>query len=71
MRLVVDLNKCQGYAQCVPLAPEVLKMVGEETRDVFGLGQGERIAGFIYIGTSAEAPLERVRPNLDGLISRP
>ena len=23
MRLVVDLNKCQGYAQCVPLAPEV------------------------------------------------
>lgn len=30
MRLVVDLNRCQGYAQCVPLAPEVLKMVGEE-----------------------------------------
>ena len=30
MRVVVDLNKCQGYAQCVPLAPEVLKMVGEE-----------------------------------------
>ncbi len=31
MRLVVDLNKCQGYAQCVPLAPEVLQLVGEET----------------------------------------
>ena len=31
MRLVVDLNKCQGYAQCVPLAPEVFKLVGEET----------------------------------------
>ncbi len=30
MRLVVDLNKCQGYAQCVPLAPEVLRMAGEE-----------------------------------------
>ena len=30
MRLVVDLNKCQGYAQCVPLAPEVLKLLGEE-----------------------------------------
>ena len=30
MRLVVDLNKCQGYAQCVPLAPEVLKLIGEE-----------------------------------------
>ena len=21
MRLVVDLSRCQGYAQCVPLAP--------------------------------------------------
>lgn len=30
MRLVVDLNKCQGYAQCVPLAPEVLQLLGEE-----------------------------------------
>ena len=30
MRLVVDLNKCQGYAQCVPLAPDVLKLIGEE-----------------------------------------
>jgi ferredoxin len=30
MRLVVDLNNCQGYAQCVPLAPEVLRLVGEE-----------------------------------------
>jgi ferredoxin len=30
MRLVVDLNKCQGYAQCVPLAPDVLALVGEE-----------------------------------------
>jgi ferredoxin len=30
MRLVVDLNKCLGYAQCVPLAPEVLRLVGEE-----------------------------------------
>ena len=30
MRLVVDLNKCQGYAQCVPLAPDVLKLHGEE-----------------------------------------
>jgi ferredoxin len=30
MRIVVDLNRCQGYAQCVPLAPDVLKLVGEE-----------------------------------------
>lgn len=30
MRLVVDLNKCQGYAQCVPLAADVFQLVGEE-----------------------------------------
>ena len=30
MRIVVDLNRCLGYAQCVPLAPDVLKLVGEE-----------------------------------------
>jgi ferredoxin len=30
MRIVVDLNKCLGYAQCVPLAPDVLKLNGEE-----------------------------------------
>jgi ferredoxin len=30
MRIVVDLNRCQGYAQCVPLAPDVLRLNGEE-----------------------------------------
>ncbi len=31
MRLVVDLNRCQGYAQCAFLAPEVFTMHGEES----------------------------------------
>jgi ferredoxin len=30
MRIVVDLNRCLGYAQCVPLAPDVLQLSGEE-----------------------------------------
>jgi len=30
VRIVVDLNRCLGYAQCVPLAPEVLQLNGEE-----------------------------------------
>ncbi|KAK1180955.1 ferredoxin [Streptomyces sp. NBS 14/10] len=30
MRLVVDLNRCQGYAQCVFLAPDVFSLKGEE-----------------------------------------
>ncbi|MGW0700118.1 ferredoxin [Streptomyces sp. NPDC002867] len=30
VRLVVDLNHCQGYAQCAFLAPDVFAMHGEE-----------------------------------------
>ncbi|MEU6507483.1 ferredoxin [Streptomyces sp. NPDC046942] len=31
MRLVVDLNKCQGYAQCAFLAPDIFALHGEES----------------------------------------
>ncbi|MFD4864273.1 ferredoxin [Streptomyces virginiae] len=30
MRVVVDLSRCQGYAQCAFLAPEAFRMHGEE-----------------------------------------
>ncbi|GHF69427.1 ferredoxin [Streptomyces mashuensis] len=30
MHVVVDLNRCQGYAQCVFLAPRVFALHGEE-----------------------------------------
>ena len=30
MRVVVDLNRCQGYAQCVFLAPDVFELRGDE-----------------------------------------
>lgn len=30
MRIVVDLNRCQGYAQCCFLGPGVFKLHGEE-----------------------------------------
>ena len=30
MRLVVDLNRCQGMVQCAFLAPDVFEMHGEE-----------------------------------------
>ncbi|MFD9814496.1 ferredoxin [Streptomyces sp. NPDC059080] len=30
MRLVVDLNRCQGYAQCAFLAPDVFALHGAE-----------------------------------------
>ncbi|MEV7778378.1 ferredoxin [Kitasatospora sp. NPDC088351] len=31
MRVVVDLNRCQAFAQCVFLAPEVFELHGEES----------------------------------------
>ncbi|GAA0465684.1 ferredoxin [Streptomyces olivaceiscleroticus] len=30
MQIVVDLTRCQAYAQCVFLAPEVFRLPGEE-----------------------------------------
>lgn len=35
-----------------------------------GIGDGERVAAFIHLGTPAEPPLERVRPELASLVSR-
>lgn len=39
-------------------------------REGLGLQSGERIAGFIYIGHPAAPLMERVRPDLDALITR-
>ncbi|MFF4717088.1 ferredoxin [Streptomyces eurythermus] len=47
MRIVVDLTRCQGYAQCVFLAPEVFRLHGEE--------------GLLYTPAVPGDRLERVR----------
>ncbi|MEU6017984.1 ferredoxin [Streptomyces sp. NPDC047515] len=47
MRTVVDLARCQGYAQCVFLAPEVFQLHGEE--------------GLLYTPAVPDDQLERVR----------
>jgi hypothetical protein len=36
----------------------------------FGLKPGERIAGFIYIGTSTKVLEERPRPDMDKIVTR-
>ncbi|MGW7098510.1 ferredoxin [Streptomyces sp. NPDC054838] len=46
MRLVVDLNRCQGYAQCAFLAPDVFAMHGDE--------------GLLYDPQAEEAQRERL-----------
>jgi ferredoxin len=46
VQVMVDLNRCQGYAQCVFLAPRVFELHGEEAllyAPAVPDGQGERV----------------------------
>ncbi|MGZ5966008.1 MAG: nitroreductase family protein [Caulobacteraceae bacterium] len=42
----------------------------EGAQAILGLGAGERVAGFLLLGTPREAPLERERPDPTALVSR-
>lgn len=37
--------------------------------DILGVAENEKVAGFLYIGTSAEQPQERVRPDVAAITS--
>jgi nitroreductase len=39
-------------------------------QDILGLSDGERVAGFLYLGTSTEAPQERVRPDVTAITTQ-
>jgi nitroreductase len=41
-----------------------------EVDALLGLKPGERVAGYVHIGTPDEPPQERVRPDLDALVTR-
>ncbi|MCV0429403.1 MAG: nitroreductase [Roseibium sp.] len=41
----------------------------EEASRFLGAGEGEQFAGFVYIGSPSQPPIERPRPNLSDLIS--
>jgi len=41
-----------------------------EATSILGLASGERVAGFMLMGTPRESPLERERPSRLGLVSR-
>jgi nitroreductase len=41
-----------------------------EALPLLGIGEGEKVAGFIHLGRACEAPLERVRPDLGSLVSQ-
>jgi nitroreductase len=41
-----------------------------EALALLGAREGERVAGFVHLGTPAEVPLERVRPDLSQIVER-
>jgi nitroreductase len=56
-----------GYASCwltgwAAFSPGVARALG--------LGEGERIAGFVHVGTARERQAERPRPDLARIVSR-
>ena len=40
----------------------------EDATRLLGLRDGERIAGYVHLGTSTEPPLERVRPDVEAIV---
>lgn len=41
----------------------------DEAKAILGLTPSEKVAGFIFIGTAKEPPLERERPDVTGLVT--
>lgn len=41
-----------------------------EATSLLGVGPGERVAGYVHIGTPTEVPLERVRPQMPAIVRR-
>ncbi|WP_182084810.1 nitroreductase [Aureimonas sp. ME7] len=41
----------------------------EDAKALMGIAPEEKVVGFIYIGTPAEAPSDRPRPNLSAIVS--
>lgn len=37
--------------------------------DILGVGENEKVAGYLYLGTATEAPQERQRPDVPALVS--
>jgi ferredoxin len=59
MRIVVDLNRCQGYGQCVFLAPSVFDLHGEE---VLMYDPGPEESQRLPVGRAAAAcPVQAIR----------
>ena len=59
MQVLVDLNRCQGYGQCVFMAPQVFELHGEEALMYdTGLDDSQRVA---VLRAAAACPVQAIR----------
>jgi ferredoxin len=59
MRFIVDLNRCQGYAQCVFLAPDAFELRGNEALHYDGNpDDGERLH---VLRAAAACPVQAIQ----------
>jgi ferredoxin len=59
VRVVVDLNRCQGYAQCVYQAPDVFELHGEEAL-MYDCGPAEAQRPDV-VRAAAACPVQAIR----------
>jgi ferredoxin len=64
MRIVVDLNRCQGYGQCVFLAPGVFELHGEEALMYDPGPDGEQLIPVVR--AAAACPVRAIRVERPG-----
>jgi ferredoxin len=64
MRIVVDLNRCQGYGQCVFLAPGAFDMLGEEAL-MYDPGPGEA-QWLPVLRAAAACPVQAIQVESEG-----
>jgi ferredoxin len=64
MRIVVDLNRCQAYGQCVFLAPGVFELHGEKAL-MYDPGPGE-VQRLPVLRAAAACPVQAIQVGRTG-----
>ena len=64
MRIVVDLNRCQGYGQCVVLAPGVFDLLGEEA--LMYNPEPDEAVGLPVLRAAAACPVQAIQVERTG-----
>ena len=61
MRIVVDLNQCQSYGQCIFAAPTVFRWHGEESLE-YDYAPDDDLAGEVARAAAA-CPVQAISPS--------